>query len=46
MIRAAVATARAGIIRRSLACCAARATFTVISFSGNAERPFGHMERR
>src|SRR5260370_6758386 len=34
MIRAAVATARAGMMRRSLACCAARAMFTVISFSG------------
>ena len=46
MIRAAMATARAGMMRRSLACCAARAMFIVISLSGNAERAFGRMERR
>src|SRR5271163_1277152 len=34
IIRAALATARAGMMRRSLACCAARAIFTVVSFSG------------
>src|ERR1700683_342705 len=34
MSRAAMATARAGMMRRSFACCTARATFTVISFAG------------
>src|SRR5690348_13213070 len=43
MIKAAMATARAAIMRRSLARCAARTMFIVISFSGNAERPFGRM---
>jgi hypothetical protein len=45
MIKAAMATARAAMMRRSLACCAARAMFIIISLSGNAERPFGRMER-
>src|SRR6266568_3998421 len=34
MIRAAMARARARMMRRSLACCAARAMFTVISLPG------------
>src|ERR1700746_554460 len=40
-IRAAAATART--MRRSLAWRAARTMFTVISFSGDAERPFGRI---
>src|SRR5580700_7650801 len=45
MTRAAMAAARTGMTMRSLTCRAARAMFTVISFSwGDAERPFGRME--
>src|SRR5258708_40263234 len=45
MTRAAMAAARTGMTTRSLTCRAARAMFTVISFSwGDAERPFGRME--
>src|SRR5580658_2874002 len=43
MIRAAMARARAGMMRRSLAWRAARAMFTVSSLSGDAERPFGRI---
>src|SRR5579859_7346603 len=43
MIRAAMATARAGMMRRGLAWRAARAMFTVSSLSGDAERAFGRM---
>src|ERR1700730_2304361 len=43
MIRAAMAKASAGIMRRSLARRAVRAMITVISFSGGAQRPFGRI---
>src|ERR1700751_3797870 len=43
MIRAAMARARAGMMRRSLAWRAARAVVTVSCSSGDAERPFGRI---
>ena len=43
MTKAAMATARAGITRRGLARRAVLAMFTVISFSGDAQRPFGRI---
>src|SRR5271165_2971223 len=43
MIRAAMAAARAGTMRRRLAWRAAWAMFTMSSFSGDAERPFGRI---
>jgi hypothetical protein len=41
-----MAAARAGMMMRSLARCAAWAMFITFSLSGNAERPFGRMQRR
>jgi hypothetical protein len=43
MIKAATATTRAEIVRRSLARRPVRAMFTVISLPGNAQRPFGRI---
>jgi hypothetical protein len=43
MIRATMATARPEIMRRRLARRPVRAMFTVISFSGDAQRPFGRI---
>src|ERR1700733_11489909 len=43
MTRAAVAMTRAEIMRGSLARRAVQAMFTVISFSGDAQRPFGRI---